>query len=58
MLWTEGRKDILYLVGPISWGPIILTVITGGVSTAAFVNGAGLMVGITLNGTTVLVIII
>ena len=31
---------------------------TGGVSTAAFANGAGLMVGITLNGTTVVVIII
>ena len=25
MLWTEGRKDIPYLVGPISWGPIILS---------------------------------
>ena len=42
------------ITGIVDTGPITSTIITGGVSVAAFASGVGLPVGITLSGTSLL----
>ena len=54
---AEGGKDRPYFIGPFRQGPIKSTLITKGVSIAAFANGVGLTIGITLSGTTLAAII-
>ena len=51
---AKKMKRFNTITGIVDTGLITLTVITGGISIAAFASGVGLPVGITLSGTSLL----
>ena len=52
---AKKMKRLNTIIGIVDTGLITLTVITGGISIAAFASGIGLSVGITLSGTSLLI---
>ena len=55
---AKKMKPLNTITGIVDTGLITLTVITGGISTAAFASGVGLPVGIALSGTSLLIFLV